>query len=91
MKICDFYLEIDNALLVCGKRINLRNEEIKKVSLDFSEAFYFDFFNAVSEYRERLKQNIATHNLNSLLQVSSDDYVIESRIKISKRRSIPIC
>ena len=80
-KVLDFYSQIDNSLYIEGKRINLRNEEIKEVSLDYDESFYFNFFNAVSEYRERLKQNLAHSDINSLLQSSGDNFVIESRIK----------
>ena len=80
-KVFAFYNTVNNSLVINGKTINLRNEEIKKASLDYDVSYYFSFFNAISEYRESLKQNIATSEINSLLQSSGRGFTIESRIK----------
>ena len=80
-KVFEFYLTVDNSIVINSKKLNLRNEEIKKASLDYDVSFYFDFFNAISEYREKLKQNIASSEINSLLQSSEKGFTIESRIK----------
>ena len=76
-----FYNSVNNSLIVNGKKINLRNEEIKKASLDYDASYYFSFFSAISEYRESLKQNLATSEINILLQSSGQGFTIESRIK----------
>lgn len=79
--IYDFYLTVDSSLVINEKRINLRNEEIKKVSLDYDASYYFNFFNAVAEYRERLKQDISNSDINTLLEVKNKRFIVESRIK----------
>lgn len=69
------YLSIDNTLVVGGKTVNLKQEKIKKVSLDNDDiSYYFDFYNALSLYRERLKQKIADSNIDFL-------FGNESRVK----------
>ena len=69
------YLNLDNSLVVNGKKVNLKQEKVKRISLDNDETgFYFDFFNALAEYRERLKQAIANNNIGFLNG-------IESRVK----------
>lgn len=80
-QIYSFYLSLDNTLFVGGKRLNLRNEEIKKASLSYDLAYYFEFFNAVSEYRERLKQSIVDSEIKSLLEINNESFAVESRIK----------
>ena len=63
-KLFQLYLKMDNSLVVNNKKVNLKQEKIKRVSLDNEDVqFYFDFFNAISEYRERLKQSIAANNM----------------------------
>ena len=70
-----FYLKMDSSLIVNDKRVNLMKEKIKRVSIDDDDtSFYFDFFNALSDYRERLKTAIANSDIDFLIGV-------ESRIK----------
>ena len=69
------YLSMDNTLVINNKPLNLRQEKIRKVSLDGDDIkYYFDFYNALSLYRERLKQTIANSDVDFLLG-------IESRVK----------
>ena len=78
----DLYNSIDNSLTINNKVINLRNEEIKKVSIDYDFEYYFNFFSAISDYRERLKQKISQSSLDFLLlELKIDDFTVESRIK----------
>ena len=73
--LIDLYLNMDNALVVDGKKVNLKQEKIKKVSLENKDiSYYFDFYNALSLYRERLKQMIASSNIDFL-------FGKESRVK----------
>lgn len=66
------YLNMDNTLVVENKKVNLKQEKIKRVSLNSDDpSFYFGFFNALSTYRERLKQTIANSNVDFLSGVES--------------------
>lgn len=57
-KIFNVYNSFNNSLIIMGERTNLNSVEIKEVSLENNVSFYFSYFNAIAEYRERLKNNI---------------------------------
>ena len=81
-KLFQLYLKMDNSLVVNDKKVNLKQEKIKRVSLDNDDVqFYFDFFNAISEYRERLKQSIAANNMLFVHGEGKNGLFVESRIK----------
>ena len=80
-KLFRLYLKMDNSLVINNKKVNLRQEKIKRVSLDNDVDFYFDFYNAISEYRERLKQSIAANNMLFVHGEKNDGLFVESRIK----------
>ena len=80
-RLFQLYLTIDNTLVVGGKKINLKQEKIKRVSLDNDVGFYFDFYNSISEYRERLKQSIASIDTLFVHGQKDNGLFVESRIK----------
>ena len=80
-KLLAFYRELDNSLSVNGIKINLKREKIKRVSFDDDVEFYFGFFSAISEYREKLKQLFLSNNTTFLNSDESKKIIIESRIK----------
>lgn len=80
-KLIQLYLKTDNTLLVNSKKVNLKQEKIKKVSLDNDVDFYFSFYSSISEYRERLKKNVALNDLLFVHDDTNNDLFVESRIK----------
>lgn len=72
--VIDLYSKIDNHLYINSERINLNKEKVKRISLINDVDFYFAFFNAVSKYRENLKQLTAEYPVNN-------SFLVESRVK----------
>lgn len=80
-KIYSVYLQLDNSAVVNGKIVNLKSEQVKRISLDNDAEFYFKFFDAIYRYREILKQNIAEDRLRLVNESNNAKIYIESRIK----------
>lgn len=80
-KLFSLYSEIDNSFLIDDKKINFKHEKVKRISFDNDVDFYFKFYTAISEYRERLKQNIATNRADFLRTEEKGELIVESRIK----------
>ena len=75
------YKSVDNRLVIDNEPVNLNKEEVKRISLDLDNDFYFAFFDSVAKYRERLKHVITGDNLDAVNGVKDNNIFIESRLK----------
>lgn len=80
-KVNSIYLQLDNSAIVNNKKVNLKSEQVKRISLDNDAEFYFGFFDAIYKYREILKQNIAEEGLKLIDESNNTKIYVESRIK----------
>lgn len=55
-KVQELYNKNDNSLVVFGNPINLSKQKICEISLRKNRQYYFEFYRAIGDYRERIKR-----------------------------------
>lgn len=69
------YKTLDNSLLIDGKAVNLSRRKICEVSLKNNPDFYFKFYEAINNYRTKLKELLSSRS-SSFVSLESDDSAI---------------